>query len=79
MAGAKRLPPRDRYEFEPRKVEKPWGWELIWAEAEAYVGKLLFVRAGQALSAPVPRGEGRGLARPGRPGRRSSSAWSAAT
>ena len=38
------------YAFEPRKVEKPWGWELIWAEAEAYVGKLLFVRAGQALS-----------------------------
>ncbi len=40
----------DRYAFEPRRVEKPWGWELIWAEAEAYVGKLLFVRAGQALS-----------------------------
>jgi mannose-6-phosphate isomerase len=34
----------------PRRVEKPWGWELVWAEAEAYVGKLLFVRAGQALS-----------------------------
>jgi mannose-6-phosphate isomerase-like protein (cupin superfamily) len=31
-------------------VEKPWGWELVWAEAEQYVGKLLFVRAGQALS-----------------------------
>jgi mannose-6-phosphate isomerase-like protein (cupin superfamily) len=31
-------------------VEKPWGWELIWAETEAYVGKLLFVRAGQSLS-----------------------------
>jgi mannose-6-phosphate isomerase len=40
----------DRYAFEPRRVEKPWGWELIWAEADAYVGKLLFVRAGQALS-----------------------------
>ena len=34
----------------PRRVEKPWGWELVWAEAEAYVGKLLFVRAGHALS-----------------------------
>lgn len=33
-----------------RRVEKPWGWELVWAETEAYVGKLLFVRAGQALS-----------------------------
>jgi len=40
----------DRWMFEPRRVEKPWGWELIWAEAEAYVGKILFVRAGQSLS-----------------------------
>jgi mannose-6-phosphate isomerase-like protein (cupin superfamily) len=39
-----------RYRIEPRHVDKPWGWELIWAEAEQYVGKLLFVRAGQALS-----------------------------
>jgi mannose-6-phosphate isomerase-like protein (cupin superfamily) len=31
-------------------VEKPWGWELVWAETERYVGKLLFVRAGEALS-----------------------------
>jgi len=41
---------RDRYEFSPRRVEKPWGWELIWAETEQYVGKLLFIRAGEALS-----------------------------
>ncbi|MSO58649.1 MAG: cupin domain-containing protein [Thermoleophilia bacterium] len=34
----------------PRRVEKPWGWELVWAEAEQYVGKLLFVKAGQSLS-----------------------------
>jgi mannose-6-phosphate isomerase len=34
----------------PRRVEKPWGWELVWAETESYVGKLLFVRAGQSLS-----------------------------
>jgi mannose-6-phosphate isomerase-like protein (cupin superfamily) len=38
------------YAFEPRRVEKPWGWELIWAQAEGYVGKLLFVRAGESLS-----------------------------
>ena len=38
------------FHFEPRKVEKPWGWELVWALAEDYCGKLLFVRAGQALS-----------------------------
>jgi len=40
----------DAWAFEPRKVEKPWGHELIWAEAEAYVGKLLFVKAGESLS-----------------------------
>ncbi len=38
------------YAVAPRRVEKPWGWELVWAETEAYVGKLLFVKAGQALS-----------------------------
>jgi mannose-6-phosphate isomerase len=40
----------DAWSFDPRRVEKPWGWELIWAEAESYVGKILFVRAGQSLS-----------------------------
>ena len=40
----------DRWAFEPRRVHKPWGWELIWADADAYVGKVLFVRAGQSLS-----------------------------
>jgi mannose-6-phosphate isomerase len=40
----------DRWAFEPRRVEKPWGWELIWAEADDYVGKILFVRAEQSLS-----------------------------
>jgi len=40
----------DRWRFEPRRVEKPWGYELIWAHADAYVGKILFVRAGHSLS-----------------------------
>jgi mannose-6-phosphate isomerase len=40
----------DRWSFEPRRVEKPWGYELIWAHADAYVGKILFVRAGHSLS-----------------------------
>lgn len=39
-----------RFAFSPRRVEKPWGWELIWAETDRYVGKLLFVRAGESLS-----------------------------
>ncbi len=41
---------RDRYATTPRRVEKPWGWELVWAETEEYVGKLLFVNAGESLS-----------------------------
>jgi mannose-6-phosphate isomerase-like protein (cupin superfamily) len=35
---------------EVTRVEKPWGYELIWALSEDYCGKVLFVRAGEALS-----------------------------
>ena len=38
------------FAVEPTRVEKPWGHELIWAESEHYVGKILFVRAGESLS-----------------------------
>ncbi|HEX4453139.1 MAG TPA: cupin domain-containing protein [Kofleriaceae bacterium] len=31
-------------------VQKPWGHELIWAKTDRYVGKILHVRAGEALS-----------------------------
>src|SRR5512135_1379742 len=34
----------------PQRVEKPWGYELIWAHTERYVGKVLHINAGQALS-----------------------------
>ena len=33
-----------------RKVEKPWGHEIIWAETNSYVGKLLCIKAGHRLS-----------------------------
>jgi quercetin dioxygenase-like cupin family protein len=33
-----------------RRVEKPWGFELIWAHTERYVGKLLSIRDGKRLS-----------------------------
>lgn len=32
------------------RVEKPWGFELIWAQTGRYVGKVIHVRAGHALS-----------------------------
>jgi mannose-6-phosphate isomerase len=34
----------------PRRVEKPWGHELIWAWTDRYVGKLLVIEAGRRLS-----------------------------
>jgi mannose-6-phosphate isomerase len=40
----------DQWAFEVRKVEKPWGHELIWAVTDIYVGKVLFVKAGHSLS-----------------------------
>ncbi len=40
----------DRWAFEVRRVEKPWGHELIWALSESYCGKVLFVQAGASLS-----------------------------
>jgi mannose-6-phosphate isomerase-like protein (cupin superfamily) len=33
-----------------RKVDKPWGHELIVAHTDRYVGKILHIEAGQALS-----------------------------
>lgn len=40
----------DRFAVQAERVEKPWGWELIWARTDEYCGKLLFVRAGESLS-----------------------------
>ena len=33
-----------------QKVEKPWGYELIWAHTEHYVGKVLHINRGESLS-----------------------------
>ena len=27
-----------------RKIDKPWGYELIWAENEKYIGKILYIK-----------------------------------
>jgi mannose-6-phosphate isomerase-like protein (cupin superfamily) len=39
------LPPEPPY-----RVEKPWGYELVWARTERYAGKILHVNAGHVLS-----------------------------
>ena len=34
----------------PYKIDKPWGYELVWARTDRYVGKVLHVKAGHILS-----------------------------
>jgi len=34
----------------PRRIDKPWGYELIWAHTDRYAGKVLHVNAGHILS-----------------------------
>jgi mannose-6-phosphate isomerase len=47
----------DAWSVDVRKVEKPWGHELIWALTDVYCGKLLFVKAGHSLSLQFHRGK----------------------
>ena len=34
----------------PHRVDKPWGYELIWAKTDRYVGKILHIDPGHLLS-----------------------------
>jgi len=34
----------------PERVEKPWGYELIWARTDRYVGKILHIDRQHSLS-----------------------------
>ena len=36
--------------FPPRRIDKPWGFELVWAHTDRYVGKILHIEKGEALS-----------------------------
>ena len=33
-----------------KRIDKPWGYELIFAETEHYIGKILFIVRGKRLS-----------------------------
>ncbi len=33
-----------------RRVDKPWGYEIWWAQTDRYVGKILHINAGHTLS-----------------------------
>lgn len=35
---------------EIKRVEKPWGHELIWAKTKDYVGKMIHIKKGHQLS-----------------------------
>jgi mannose-6-phosphate isomerase len=34
----------------PYRVDKPWGYEIIWAKSDRYVGKILHIDQGHVLS-----------------------------
>jgi mannose-6-phosphate isomerase-like protein (cupin superfamily) len=34
----------------PKRVEKPWGYEIWWARTDRYVGKILHINKGASLS-----------------------------
>ena len=36
--------------YHPKRIEKPWGYELIWAHTDRYVGKILHINKGESLS-----------------------------
>jgi mannose-6-phosphate isomerase len=40
----------DRFAVEVKRVDKPWGYELVYASTENYCGKIIFIRAGEELS-----------------------------
>jgi mannose-6-phosphate isomerase-like protein (cupin superfamily) len=40
---------------EARRVEKPWGHELIWAHTDRYAGKLIVIETGNRLSLQLHR------------------------
>lgn len=52
MTGDASGPPREpgTTDGEVVRVDKPWGYELIWAKTDRYVGKVIHVTAGHALS-----------------------------
>jgi mannose-6-phosphate isomerase len=40
----------DRFAVDVKRVEKPWGYELVYASTDRYCGKIIFIRAGEQLS-----------------------------
>lgn len=34
----------------PYRIQKPWGYELVWARTDRYVGKIIHIEPGHLLS-----------------------------
>ena len=49
MTSDKELSPNleglNAFAFDPRRTDKPWGYEVLWALTDRYCGIVLFVRA----------------------------------
>lgn len=43
------VPPPPASEL-PRRVDKPWGHEIVWAHTARYVGKIIVIETGKRLS-----------------------------
>jgi quercetin dioxygenase-like cupin family protein len=48
--GCRRAGDGERGMSQIAKIEKPWGYELHWAKTDRYVGKIIHVNKGHALS-----------------------------
>jgi mannose-6-phosphate isomerase len=40
----------DRFTVPVKRVDKPWGYELVYAVTDRYCGKVIFINAGEELS-----------------------------
>ena len=40
----------DRFAVDVKRVDKPWGYELLYAFTDRYCGKVIFIRGGEELS-----------------------------
>jgi mannose-6-phosphate isomerase len=40
----------DRFAVDVKRIDKPWGYELLYALTDRYCGKVIFIRGGEELS-----------------------------
>src|SRR6266508_1678762 len=48
----------DRFAVDVKRVDKPWGYELVYALTDRYCGKVIFIRGGEELSLQFHRKPG---------------------